>query len=251
MRTPWLGANWKMNGDTALIAGFESHFVDAIPGSDICVFPPFPYLAAMRGSAGWRLGAQDLSVHANGAYTGEVSAAMLREVGAEYVLVGHSERRQLHGESDATVALKLKQTLNHGLRPVLCIGETLEQRESGATETILAAQLNAVLSTCTVSELSTMVIAYEPVWAIGTGRTATPEQAQSVHRFIRSKVAIFDAILSGLLRIAYGGSVKSANARALFEQADIDGGLVGGASLNAEEFLGIAQALAVRHPARS
>jgi len=177
-----------------------------------------------------------------GAFTGEISGSMLLDVGCRYVLVGHSERRQLYGESDALVARKFLATQSQGLTPVLCVGETLEERESGRTTQVVERQLEAVLSVSGVAALGNAVIAYEPVWAIGTGRTASPEQAQEVHALIRAKVAALDATIAGSVRILYGGSVKASNARELFAMADIDGGLVGGASLMAEEFAQICAA---------
>jgi triosephosphate isomerase len=188
------------------------------------------------------IGAQDVSEHAQGAFTGEVAASMLRDIGATHVLVGHSERRQYHGESSACVAAKFAQAQAAGLIPVLCVGETLEQRDAGATEAVVGEQLDAVVQHSGIAALATAVMAYEPVWAIGTGRTATPAQAQAVHAFIRDKLAAVDATIASSLRILYGGSVKPANAAELFAQADIDGGLIGGASLVAEDFLAICAA---------
>ena len=214
-------------------------------GIDVAVFPPHVYLAglvAQHGGGALAFGAQDVSEHAQGAYTGEVSAAMVRDVGATQALVGHSERRQYHGESNACVAGKFARAQAAGLAPVLCVGETLEQRDAGATEGVIAAQLEAVLAQCGVGAFARACVAYEPVWAIGTGRTATPAQAQAVHAFIRGKLAAADATIAGSLRILYGGSVKPANAAELFAQADVDGGLIGGASLVAEDFLAICAA---------
>lgn len=188
------------------------------------------------------LGAQSVCAEPLGAFTGEISGSMLLDVGCRYVLVGHSERRQLYGESDALVARKFLATQSQGLTPVLCVGETLEERESGRTTQVVERQLEAVLSVSGVAALGNAVIAYEPVWAIGTGRTASPEQAQEVHALIRAKVAALDATIAGSVRILYGGSVKASNARELFAMADIDGGLVGGASLMAEEFAQICAA---------
>lgn len=213
---------------------------------DMLVIPPFPYLgsvAAACAEAGIGLGAQDLSEHeGQGAYTGEVSAAMLADVGAGWVLVGHSERRQLHGEDDALVARKFAAALAGGLTPILCVGETLAERDEGATESVVVRQIQAVLSQVGITPFDTAVIAYEPVWAIGTGRTASPEQAQQIHALIRSQLGSEDAMISGLTRLLYGGSVKAANAAELFAQPDIDGGLVGGACLQAADFLGICSA---------
>jgi triosephosphate isomerase len=189
----------------------------------------------LKGS-GVALGAQSVCAEAQGAFTGEVSAAMLKDVGCRYVLVGHSERRQLYGESDELVARKFVAAQSQGLVPVLCVGETLEEREAGQTLAVISRQMDAVLTVSGVAALGQAVVAYEPVWAIGTGRTATPEQAQEVHATIRSKIAGVDATIGGLVRILYGGSVKASNARELFAMPDIDGGLVGGASLKADEF---------------
>jgi triosephosphate isomerase len=213
---------------------------------DTLVFPPFPYIAELvwqHGASGLGLGAQDVSEHAGqGAYTGEVSAAMLADIGAQWVLVGHSERRQYHGEGNDLVARKFAAARAGNLTPLLCVGETLEQREAGQTEAVVAGQLQAVISLNGIGCFDTTVIAYEPVWAIGTGRTATPEQVQQVHAFIRSQLEKEDVTISRLTRLLYGGSVKAANAAELFAQADVDGGLIGGASLVAADFLAICAA---------
>jgi len=213
---------------------------------DVAVFPPFPYLAELawqHADAGLGIGAQDVSEHeGQGAYTGEVSAAMLVDVGAQWTLVGHSERRQYHGESDELVARKFAAARAGGLTPILCLGETLQQREAGETERAIARQLQAVLKHQGIACFDTAVIAYEPIWAIGTGLTATPEQVQQVHAFIRSHLEKEDATISCLTRLLYGGSVKAANAAELFAQADVDGGLIGGAALTASDFLGICAA---------
>ena len=183
-----------------------------------------------------------MSAHKQGAYTGEVAAAMVHDIGARYTLVGHSERRQYHAESNEVVAAKFAQAQAVGLVPVLCVGETLEQRDTGQTEAVIAAQLDAVIQRSGIGSLVNAVVAYEPVWAIGTGRTATPEQAQQVHAFIRGKIGSENATISGSLQILYGGSVKPGNAAELFAQADVDGGLIGGASLVAADFLAICAA---------
>jgi triosephosphate isomerase len=188
------------------------------------------------------LGAQDVSQFDDGAYTGAVSGAMLADCGCRYVIVGHSERRSVFGERDDTVALKYAQAIKHRLTAILCVGETLAEREAGATESVVARQLDAVTQRCGVAALAQGVIAYEPVWAIGTGRTATPQQAQAVHAFIRARVAAADRRLAENLPILYGGSVKAGNAAQLFAMADVDGGLIGGASLVAEEFVAICAA---------
>jgi triosephosphate isomerase len=252
MRARLVAGNWKMHGSRqanaslldALLAGVRA--TGARPdgcGCAVCV--PFPYLeqvaVCLAGSAiAW--GAQNLSEHAAGAYTGEVSAAMLAEFGCRYVIVGHSERRQLFGEDDARIAAKFAAAQASGLTPILCVGETLEVREANRTEAVVAAQLDAVVATAGVAALGHAVLAYEPVWAIGTGKTASAEQAQAVHAFLRGRIAQQDRSVAQSLPILYGGSVKAANAAAIFAMADVDGGLIGGASLVADEFLAIVAA---------
>lgn len=248
MRRKWVGGNWKMHGSRDMAATLAGEIAGAAAATaDVVLFPPFPYLhgvsEACAGSA-VAVGGQDLSAHESGAYTGEVSAAMLRDVGCGLVLVGHSERRQYHQESDAQVAAKVAQALAHDLTPVLCLGETLEQHEAGQTATVVSRQLGAVLERCGIGAFGRIVVAYEPVWAIGTGRTATPAQAQEVHALLRSQLAGDDATIAGSTRIVYGGSVKPGNAAELFAQPDIDGGLIGGASLQATDFLSICAAAA-------
>ena len=239
-----------MNGDLAGNAELVAGIVAGQPDSDrvkLLVCPPFPYLAstaAAIGNASVSLGAQTVSEHASGAFTGEVAGSMLRDLGCEYVIVGHSERRSLYGVSSSDVAAKFKAVLDSGLKPVLCVGETLAEREAGTTESVIAEQLQAVLDLVGVSGLQTAVVAYEPVWAIGTGMTATPEQAQDVDHFIRQMIANEDAAIADDLLILYGGSVKGDNAAGLFSKSDIDGGLIGGASLKADDFLAIANAAA-------
>lgn len=251
MRRPMVAGNWKMYGDRTLALGLVSAAVDAAarcPSVDVVVAPSFVLLdpvVASVGDARVAVAAQDVSEHAKGAFTGEVSGSMLAEAGCRLALVGHSERRQLHGETSETVARKFLAAQAAGLTPVLCLGETREERESGATEAVVAGQLAAVIDLAGVAALESAVVAYEPVWAIGTGLTATPAQAQAVHAFLRSEVARRDARIAASLRILYGGSVKPDNARGLFEQADIDGGLVGGASLVAADFIAIADAAQV------
>lgn len=214
-------------------------------GVDIAVFPPTVYiehsLSVIRGSS-VSVGAQNVSEHDQGAFTGEVSVAMVREIGAQMALCGHSERRQLFGETNAAVAAKAKAVIDGGLTAVVCVGETLKEREAGATQSVVADQLAAVLALVSDRDLESMIVAYEPVWAIGTGKTASPEQAQEVHAFLRSKISERDATMAGRMRILYGGSVKGANADALFACEDIDGGLIGGASLKADDFLAICEA---------
>jgi triosephosphate isomerase (TIM) len=250
MRRPLVAGNWKMNGSRAGIRGLLAGVLAGarqMPGVDIAVCPPFVYLADVEaalagGTVAW--GGQNLCQEAGaGAFTGEISASMLRDFGCRYVIIGHSERRALYGESDALVAQKFVTATQAGLIPILCVGELLAEREGGATEAVVARQLDAVLKTAeAIAAFKSAVIAYEPVWAIGTGRTATPAQAQEVHDFIRRRVAQKDKGIAAALRILYGGSVKGANAAELFAMADIDGGLIGGASLKAEEFLAICQA---------
>jgi triosephosphate isomerase (TIM) len=244
MRGKLTVGNWKMNGGltansallAALLAGWKAPVGRAM---GVCV--PFPYLGQARdvlaGSAiAW--GAQDVSAHARGAFTGDVSAGMLAEFGCQYVLVGHSERRQLHGETDGVVAAKAVAALDGGLTPIVCVGETLAERDAGQTQTVVGRQFDAVAAVLG-ERMALVVVAYEPVWAIGTGCTASPAEAQAVHAFLRQRLAAAGA---ADVKVLYGGSVKAANAAELFAMPDIDGGLVGGASLDANEFLAIAAA---------
>jgi triosephosphate isomerase len=246
MRRKLVAGNWKMHGSRSMTAALVSEIASAQTGLvDMVVFPPFPYLMAALecANAVVGVGAQDTSEHqGQGAYTGEVSAAMLRDLGAQWVLVGHSERRQYHGESNVVVARKFAAARAAGLTPVLCVGETSEQRDACETHEVIAGQLQAVLALNGIATFDTAVIAYEPRWAIGSGRTATPEQVQQVHAFIRSQLEKEDGTISRLTRLLYGGSVKAANAAELFAQADVDGGLIGGASLAASDFLEICAA---------
>lgn len=246
MRHKLVAGNWKMHGSRASAQALVDAIVAAPPQAcEVAVFPPYPYLAELIGrhaNAQIFFGAQDVSAQEKGAYTGEVAASMLKDIGARYALVGHSERRQYHAESNEIVAAKYAQAQAAGLVPVLCVGETLEQRDAGQTQDVIAAQLDAVIGRSTAASLAGAVVAYEPVWAIGTGRTATPDQAQDVHCFIRGKIRQSDGTISGSLRILYGGSVKPDNAAGLFAQPDIDGGLIGGASLAAADFLAICAA---------
>ena len=250
MRDFVIAGNWKMNGSSADNAELVAGIIKGAPTTDrvrLMVCPPFPYLAAVANQVAGTsllLGAQNVSEHAAGAYTGEVAPAMLKEAGCEYVIVGHSERRTLYGETSAAVAAKFKSALDAGLKPILCVGETLEEREAGKTESVVDEQLQAVIDTAGVAGFADAVIAYEPVWAIGTGMTASPEQAQDVHKHIRGVLAGHDAELAAAIQILYGGSVKGDNAAGLFSMADIDGGLIGGASLKSEDFLAIAEAAA-------
>ena len=247
MRKKLVAGNWKMHGSLAENAALLAALKPALAGIDAVVCVPFPYLAqaqAALASSSVAWGAQNLSEQAKGAFTGEVSAAMLLDFGCTYVIVGHSERRSLYGESDSLVASKYMAAQAAGLKPILCVGESLEERESGVTEAVVARQLDAVINTAGVGSLANAVVAYEPVWAIGTGKTASPEHAQAVHAFIRNKIAALDAGVADQLVIQYGGSVKAANASELMVQPDIDGGLIGGASLVAEEFVAICRAAA-------
>ncbi len=244
MRRKLVAGNWKMHGSRASNAPLvEAILASAQPEHIDCVIcPPFVYLSEiarlLRGAA-TKLGAQDVCAEAQGAYTGEVSAAMLKDVGCAYVIVGHSERRNLYGEDDELVARKFAAALAHGLKPILCVGELLAEREADRTHEVVGRQLEAVVALTGIELFAEAVIAYEPVWAIGTGRNASPEQAQEVHGFIRQRLAQRDAKIAARLQILYGGSVKTGNARELFAQSDVDGGLIGGASLKAEEFLSI------------
>lgn len=249
MRRRIVAGNWKLHGDRRfaleLLDALASH--DAPSGVERMILPPLPYLAelvARYGQSGLAFGAQDVSANQKGAYTGEVSAAMLKDVGAGYGLVGHSERRQYHGETSELVARKFLACKAAGLTPILCVGESLSEREDDQTEWRIQEQLEPLFELGGSAVFDGAIVAYEPVWAIGTGRTATPEQAQAVHAFIRSEISARDARIAGSLPILYGGSVKADNAAALFSQPDVDGGLVGGASLVAEDFHAIAVAAA-------
>ena len=234
-RKKLIAGNWKMNGSLAANAALMGELLAGIgqPVCDVAVCVPAVYLAQVQ----LLLGAQDVSQHESGAYTGDVSAAMLKELGARYVIVGHSERRQYQGETDAQVAVKAQRALAAGLTPIVCVGETLREREQGETESVVGRQLSAVIQ-LNGERLADLVVAYEPVWAIGTGRTATPEQAQAVHAALRALLAAADLQAAGV-RILYGGSMNAGNAAELLAQPDIDGGLIGGASLKARDFLKI------------
>jgi len=250
MRTKLVAGNWKMHGSLAAnlalltcvknaAAGFKRELVECA----VCV--PFPYLAQARDALAGSpvaLGAQNVSEHQQGAYTGEVAAAMLAEFGCRYVIIGHSERRTLYGENDALVAEKFAVALAAGLVPICCIGETLAEHEAGNTSAVVLRQLDAVITRSGVSALSLAVLAYEPVWAIGTGKTATPQQAQEVHALIRAHIGKSDEQVAAGVRILYGGSVKPGNAKDIFAMPDVDGGLIGGASLVADDFLAICAA---------
>ena len=247
MRRRIVAGNWKLHGTRDFATRLVGDLVEHLPlsGVDVVVLPPLPYLGDLIEDFEDRqvaFGAQDVSANEQGAYTGEVSAAMLVDVGARYGLVGHSERRRYHHEGSELVARKFVAACNVGLVPILCVGETLEERQAGRTEAVIAAQLRPVLDLAGVGPFAGAVVAYEPVWAIGTGQTATPAQAQAVHAFIRGEVAARDARIGDSLPLLYGGSVKPDNAAELFAQPDIDGGLIGGASLVAADFLAIARA---------
>ena len=250
MRNFLVAGNWKMNGNSAANAELVAGILAGVPATDavkLLVCPPFAYLAAVAAAlegSSVSLGAQTVSEHEAGAYTGETAPAMLRELGCEYVIVGHSERRALYAESSQVVADKFAAALRAGLKPILCVGETLGERESGRTEVVINEQLSAVVAAVGIDAFGAAVIAYEPVWAIGTGMTASPEQAQDVHAFIRKELARHSSDIAGTIQILYGGSVKGDNAAGLFTMPDIDGGLIGGASLKAGDFLAIADAAA-------
>lgn len=238
-----------MYGDRAMANALCTDIAAAKPaGVEVLICPPYPYVAQVAQlcvGAGIGVGGQDVSERREpGAFTGEVSAAMLADCGARWVLVGHSERRHYHGDTNELVARKFAAALSGGLTPVLCVGETLTQRQAGETDAVIAAQLQAILTLNPVSVFETAMIAYEPVWAVGTGHAASPEQAQHVHALIRSQLEKEDARIARLTRLLYGGSVKAANAAELFAQPDVDGGLIGGASLVATDFLGICAAAA-------
>jgi triosephosphate isomerase len=247
MRRKIVAGNWKMHGSRAENAALLDALVSGVGAepATCVVCPPFVYLQetlrALRDSP-IALGAQDLCAEGHGAYTGEVSGAMLKDVGCEYVIVAHSERRALYHENDALAARKYAAALSKNLVPIFCVGEQLAEREAGTSAEVVGRQLAAVLDLCGVQALAGGVLAYEPVWAIGTGRNATPEQAQEIHAFLRRQVAVQDAKIASELRILYGGSVKAGNARELFAMPDVDGGLIGGASLKADEFLAIVAA---------
>jgi len=247
-RQPIVAGNWKMNGsrsESSALLGALKQGLTSVGKAQVIICPPFilvPLAAELLEGSKAAWGGQNLDTHLSGAFTGEVSGPMLRDAGCSHVIVGHSERRSLYGETDDIVAKKFKVAQESGLVPILCVGETLQERESGATETVVGRQLDAVIALNGIASLRNAVIAYEPVWAIGTGKTASPQQAQDVHRFVRDRLARSDRDIAAGVRILYGGSVKGSNALELFAQADIDGGLIGGASLNAEEFLTICRA---------
>lgn len=248
MRQPLVAGNWKMNGSRQSIRELLDGILaghDAVTRAEIAVCAPFVYLAQvadrLKGTpVAW--GAQNVNDHESGAYTGEIAGPMLQEFGCKYVIVGHSERRTIYGETDDDVARRFMAAQANNMTPILCVGELLEEREAGTTNQVVERQLDAVIEQAGINAIANSVIAYEPVWAIGTGKVATPEQAQEVHAMIRSKLAGLNEDVASGVRILYGGSMKPDNAAELIGQDDIDGGLIGGASLNAEDFLGICTA---------
>ena len=253
MRSKLVAGNWKMNGNLASNQALLKSLIPllaSVTRARCAVCVPYPYLAQteqiLRGQ-GISWGAQDVCEYEHGAYTGSVSAGMVADFGCRFAIVGHSERRALFGDTDAVVAKKFAAVLKVGLTPILCVGETLAERESGVMEQVIARQVDVVIAQSGAAALGQAVLAYEPVWAIGTGKTATPGQAQAVHAFIRQRIAKLDAGVAAGLQILYGGSVKAANAAELFAQPDIDGGLIGGASLVADEFMAICQAAVLRN----
>ncbi|MEB0139633.1 MULTISPECIES: triose-phosphate isomerase [unclassified Undibacterium] len=245
MRRTLIAGNWKMNGSLAANHSLLAEIKAGMPAKasvDVLVCAPAPYLlqcAELLTDSAIRCGAQDVSAHAHGAFTGEVAASMLADCGCAYVIVGHSERRAYHAETNATVAQKVLQALGSSITPIVCVGETLEQRESAQTEQVVAQQLQAVLAVLAADQITRIVLAYEPVWAIGTGKTASPQMAQDVHAFLRAQVALVNPVAAQGMQILYGGSMKPDNAKDLLAMADIDGGLIGGAALKSAEFLAI------------
>ncbi|MFT6029096.1 MAG: triosephosphate isomerase [Oleiphilaceae bacterium] len=254
MRPKIVAGNWKMNGNLAFVQDYMVSFkkcsddkkLDQFSGLSVILVPPAILIASVQENSEvvgvgslFELASQDVAEYSSGAYTGEISASMLKDFGCRWSLVGHSERRALFGDQPNVIVEKIKQLLAEGLRPILCLGETLEEREQGKAESCVRSQLESVLSVFSVSDLSNLVLAYEPVWAIGTGKTASPEEAQAMHKFIRSVVASKSTDLSAAMIVLYGGSVNSSNAESLFGQDDIDGALVGGASLKSKEFVEI------------
>lgn len=248
-RRPFVAGNWKMHGSleaNAILLRAVGEATARLDGLDVAVCVPFPYLAQARellAACRVMLGAQNVSEHERGAYTGEVAASMLAEFGCRHVIVGHSERRALYAERNEQIARKVVAALSRNVVPILCVGETLAERNSGRTEDVVLSQLDAVTEAAGPEQFSRLVVAYEPVWAIGTGQNATPEQAQSVHESIRRRLAA-SGVEADSLRVIYGGSVKPSNSRALFSMPDIDGGLIGGASLVAQDFVAICEAAA-------
>ncbi|MDH5473791.1 MAG: triose-phosphate isomerase [Gammaproteobacteria bacterium] len=248
MRKPMVAGNWKMNGSSQSVKELMAGIVEgmgSVNNAEVVVCPPSVYISRVAGAAtdtGVKVGSQNICDQDKGAFTGEISGEMLKDVGCEYAIIGHSERRSLYGETDELVARRFAAARRNGVKPIFCIGETLEEREQGITNDVCARQIDAVVELEGVAALASGVIAYEPVWAIGTGKTASPEQAQEVHAFIRGKIAALDAGVADGLRILYGGSMNPANAAELMAQPDIDGGLIGGASLKSDDFLAICKA---------
>lgn len=245
MRRTLIAGNWKMNGSLQSIAelmdGIKAGVSD-VSNADFAVCPPAVYLMSVKDlieDAPIGLGSQNICDQESGAFTGELAPSMLKEAGCQYAIIGHSERRSLYGESDELIASRFAMAAKSGITPIFCIGETLEERESGITEDVVSRQLDAVINTQGIEALGSSVIAYEPVWAIGTGKTATPEQAQDVHAFIRNKLDALNVEVAAKVQILYGGSMNAGNAKELLSQPDIDGGLIGGASLKAADFLAI------------
>ncbi|MCJ7558477.1 MAG: triose-phosphate isomerase [Gammaproteobacteria bacterium] len=250
MRTILIAGNWKMHGSREQNASLVRALVDQVEISErasMLICPPGVYLSDVSrqlNGSGIFLGGQNCSTEATGAHTGELSADMLKDVGCQYVIVGHSERRALYGETDSVVARKFLAAQKAGLIPILCVGETLDEREQGVTNEVIRRQLIAVLDLCGVQAFARAVVAYEPVWAIGTGKTASPEQAQEVHAFMRGLIGERDVTIADSIQLLYGGSMKASNAAQLLAMRDVDGGLVGGASLQADEFIKIFEAAA-------
>lgn len=248
MRKTLIAGNWKLNGSVESITELLKGIVAGLPETEslsVAVCPPYIYIPMVTDILSDQrvmVGSQNVSAQPKGAYTGEISAAMLSEFGCQYGLVGHSERRSLYNETDADVAVKFKALSDSGIIPVLCVGETLEERDQGVTESVVSRQIQAVIDQHGIAAFASAVIAYEPVWAIGTGRTATPEQAQAVHAAIRALLATYDEVIADTIQIVYGGSMNPGNAAELLAMPDIDGGLIGGASLNADDFLAICRA---------
>ncbi|HHC71535.1 MAG TPA: triose-phosphate isomerase [Thiotrichales bacterium] len=248
MRNRLVAGNWKMNGSLESVRALTRGILeglDQVGDAGVAVCPPaifIPEVAALTSGSALAVGGQNVCDQDSGAFTGEIAGSMLKEFGCRYAIVGHSERRNLYGETDDLVAQRFVAARRNGLTPILCVGELLEEREAGDTEKVVARQLDAVLAVTGIEGFRDAVVAYEPVWAIGTGKTATPEQAQEVHAFIRNKLSEVDSAIADALTIQYGGSVKASNAEELFSMPDIDGGLIGGASLQADEFLAICRA---------
>ena len=247
MRKTIIAGNWKMNASKVSVKSLIDGILSGMEGvnSEVLVCVPFPYMSQVESlieGSNLKLGAQNININPSGAFTGEVSADMIKDFGAKYVIAGHSERRSLYGETSSVVAEKTKAALGAGLSPLLCVGESLEQREAGKTETVVAEQINAVIELVGIESFDSIIIAYEPVWAIGTGMTATPEQAQAVHFFIRNLLGESSENIAQKTPILYGGSMNAGNAVELISCPDIDGGLIGGAALKAEDFLQICKA---------